>query len=166
MFLALLATASAYTYYTREALLEAFFPGADSIESHLFSPPASVAAELGYALPKSSYEVLVAIEAGAPIAYALIDEQVGQHEPITYAVLFDTAGTVQRVEVMVYREAYGDGVRSENFRRQFSGKNADSSLKLGRDIQVVSGATLSSRALTVGIRRDTVLLEAWLAGGS
>lgn len=155
-----------YTLLTREAMISAYFPGAERVESVRFVPSpgvaASLAAELGAPLPQAGYEILVGWSGGAPAGYAIIDEQLGQHEPITYAVLFDPAGRVQRVEIMVYREPYGDGVRSEGFRRQFVGRDAASPMRAGREIQFVSGSTISSRALAAGVRRDALLIRAYL----
>lgn len=159
--------AMGYTLLTREALISSYFPGTDRVESVQFAPSpeaaAGIAATLGAPLPAGSYEILIGWSGGRPVSYAIIDEQLGQHEPITYAVLFDPAGKVQRVEIMVYREAYGDGVRAEPFRRQFVGRDASSPMRAGREIQFVSGSTISSRALTAGIRRDTVLIQAFLS---
>jgi Na+-translocating ferredoxin:NAD+ oxidoreductase subunit G len=155
-----------YTLLTREALISSYFPAVERVESVPFAPSpdvaAGIAATLGAPLPAVSYEILIGWSGGKPVSYAIIDEQLGQHEPITYAVLFDPAGKVQRVEIMVYREAYGDGVRAEPFRRQFVGRDAASPMRAGREIQFVSGSTISSRALTTGIRRDTVLIQAFL----
>ena len=153
--------ASAYTIYTREALVQSFFPAAE-VEVLSYTPPPEIADRLGYAPPQATYEIWVGRVHGEPVAYAILDAQLGQHEPISYAVLFDPRGSVLRVEITEYREAYGDGVKGEGFRRQFVGKNKDSSLKLGRDIQIVSGATISSRAITVGVRRDTILMHHYL----
>ncbi len=153
--------ASAYTIYTREALVQSFFPSGE-VEVISYTPPPELTERLGYAPPQPRYEIWVGRVNGEPVAYAILDEQLGQHEPISYAVLFDPRGSVLRVEITEYREAYGDGVKGEGFRRQFVGKNADSSLKLGRDIQFVSGATISSRAITVGVRRDSLLMQHYL----
>jgi thiamine biosynthesis lipoprotein len=66
-------------------------------------------------------------------------------------------GEVGRVLVMVYRESRGDGVRRQRFLKQFVGRDVDDPLRLNRDVVNVTGATLSSRAMTAGVRKALVL---------
>jgi Na+-translocating ferredoxin:NAD+ oxidoreductase RnfG subunit len=88
----------------------------------------------------------------------LIDQVLGKHEFITFAVAIAADGTVHGVEIMEYRETYGSQVRNETWRKQFEGKTAKSPLKLNTDIKNISGATLSSAHVTGGVRR---LLETY-----
>ncbi|OGP12939.1 MAG: hypothetical protein A3I75_03395 [Deltaproteobacteria bacterium RIFCSPLOWO2_02_FULL_50_16] len=91
--------------------------------------------------------------------YALIDHQVGKTEPITFMTVINPDGRVRDVMILVYRETHGSEVRHKNFLRQFYGKEAHHPVRLGQDIDVVSGATLSSRALAVGVKRALLLWE-------
>jgi Na+-translocating ferredoxin:NAD+ oxidoreductase RnfG subunit len=91
--------------------------------------------------------------------YAIVDDEQGLHQPITFATRLSPRGMVERVEIMVYREPRGDEVRDPRFRKQFEGKTAQDSLRLGRDIDAVSGATVSSASLATGVRRAAVLVE-------
>jgi Na+-transporting NADH:ubiquinone oxidoreductase subunit NqrC len=54
---------------------------------------------------------------------------------------------------MDYRESYGYEIRNIEWRNQFVGKTAADPLKLGRDIHIISGATLSSRHIADGVKR-------------
>ncbi|MFT3906261.1 MAG: FMN-binding protein [Steroidobacteraceae bacterium] len=83
----------------------------------------------------------------------IVDEVVGKHEFITYAVSLDASGAVKEVEILDYREAYGQQVQEAAWLRQFVGKRAGQSLKLGTDVRNISGATLSSQHVTDGVRR-------------
>ena len=83
----------------------------------------------------------------------IVDEVVGKHEFITYAIGLNANGSVKQIEVMDYRETYGGEIRNENWRAQFVGKTSQSQLKLDRDIKNVSGATLSCRHITDGVKR-------------
>jgi hypothetical protein len=82
-----------------------------------------------------------------------VDEVVGKHEFITYAVGVNEDGCVKQIEVMDYRETYGSQVRDEKWRAQFAGKTSKSRFKLDDDIKNVSGATLSCRNLANGVKR-------------
>ena len=89
----------------------------------------------------------------------IVDEVVGKHEFITYAVGLNENGSVKQIEVMDYRETYGDQIRDNNWRTQFVGKTSQSPLKLDRDIKNISGATLSCRHLTDGVKRLLAFYE-------
>jgi len=153
----------AIDYSTPQALLSEQFHGSERVTFRKFhlDPPqrAQVEARLGRALPKADYTFFVALTHGQPDGYALFDDQLGQHEPISFATFFDPAGRVTRVEVVAYREPFGDGVRAERFRKQFVGRSAKSQFRLGADIDAIGGATISSRSLCVGVARAAVMLE-------
>jgi len=83
----------------------------------------------------------------------IVDQVVGKHEFIPFALAIDAQGAVKAVEILEYRETYGDQVRNASWRAQFSGKTKDAPLKLGGDIESISGATLSSRHITDGVKR-------------
>ena len=89
----------------------------------------------------------------------IVDEVVGKHEFITYAVGLNANGSVKQIEVMDYRETYGGEIRNENWRAQFVGKTSQSPLKLDRDIKNISGATLSCRHVTDGVKRLLAFYE-------
>jgi Na+-translocating ferredoxin:NAD+ oxidoreductase RnfG subunit len=92
-------------------------------------------------------------------SYFIVDEVVGKHEMITYAVGISPNGTVQGVEIMEYVESYGYEVAEDSWRKQFVGKTAEDPLKLKKDIQNISGATLSCKHLTDGVKRLMVMYE-------
>jgi Na+-translocating ferredoxin:NAD+ oxidoreductase RnfG subunit len=83
----------------------------------------------------------------------IVDEVVGKHEFITYAVGLNADGSIKQIEVMDYRETYGGQIREEKWRAQFVGKTSKSTLKLDADIKNISGATLSCRHVTDGVKR-------------
>lgn len=83
----------------------------------------------------------------------IVDEVIGKHEYITYAVGLSADGAVRGIEIMEYRESYGGEIRNPKWRAQFIGKTKTAPLTLDKDIQNLSGATLSSRHVADGIRR-------------
>ncbi len=54
---------------------------------------------------------------------------------------------------------YGYQIRDPKWRAQFAGKTAQAPLRLDHDIRNISGATLSSRHVTEGVRRLLALYE-------
>lgn len=89
----------------------------------------------------------------------IVDEVVGKHEMITYGVGIQADGTIKQIEILEYRESYGYEVADATWRDQFKGKSAESTIKLNKDIQNISGATLSSKHLTDGVKRVLVMYE-------
>jgi len=85
--------------------------------------------------------------------WLLIDQVIGKHELITYAVGINANGSIKQVEIMDYRETYGYAIRTPAWRHQFVGKTVASPVKLNQDIVNISGATLSSQHVTEGVKR-------------
>ena len=158
------------TYYTPRALRAEFFPKSDRVTFRTFAVDPSLKARLtqrlGYAPVKDRYTVFVATTQGHIDGYAVIDDEPGLHQPITFATRLSPRGVVERLEIMVYREPRGDEVRDARFRKQFEGKTAQDALRLNRDIDAVSGATVSSASMAVGVRRAAILVEELAIGVS
>jgi Na+-translocating ferredoxin:NAD+ oxidoreductase RnfG subunit len=89
----------------------------------------------------------------------IVDEVVGKHEFITYAAGINADGSVKQIEIMDYRETYGGQIRDHKWRAQFVGKTSKSTLKLDSDIKNISGATLSCRHITDGVKRLLAFYE-------
>lgn len=87
----------------------------------------------------------------------IVDEVLGKHEFITYAIGLSSDGAVRGIEIMEYRESYGGEVRDPKWRAQFTGKTKAAPLELDKDIKNISGATLSSRHIADGVRRVLAL---------
>lgn len=88
----------------------------------------------------------------------LADQVYGKHELIAYAVALNARGVIQRVEILSYQEAHGGEVRLPAWRAQFDGKHHGDDVQLNDDIRNISGATISCRHVTEGVRR---LLSTW-----
>lgn len=89
----------------------------------------------------------------------IVDEVVGKHEMITYAVGINADGSVKQIEILEYRESYGHEVAQIEWLNQFVGKTAESTIKLNKDVQNISGATLSAKHLTDGVKRVLVMYD-------
>jgi len=93
------------------------------------------------------------------LGHLIVDEVYGKHEFITYAAAIDTDGAVIDIEIMDYRETHGGQVREASWRAQFRGKRSGDALELDEDIANISGATMSCKHVTEGVRRLLVLHE-------
>lgn len=83
----------------------------------------------------------------------IVDQVIGKHENIDLAVAISAEGKVMGLEVLTYRETYGDQIMHPKWRAQFHGKDSSEFLKLDKQIKNISGATLSCRHVTDGINR-------------
>lgn len=131
------APAQATQYLSVEQAQRALFPEADAFL------PSSLAGVRAW----------TASRAGEALGEVLVDEVVGKHELITYALGIGTSGAIRGVEILDYREPRGGEVRDPRWRAQFVGKRRGAPLQLDDDIQNISGATLSCRHVTEGVRR-------------
>jgi len=78
---------------------------------------------------------------------AWILDEIGKERPITTGIVVEN-GTIERITVLVFRESRGFEVRYPFFTDQFRGARLREGLELDREIDGISGATLSVRALT------------------
>jgi len=150
--------AQATVYLSVEQAQQAIFPG-----SKLVSADVKLSDDQRRAIErKSGVNVRSAEQRVWRVAtggYFILDEVLGKHEFITYAVGLNADGSVKQIEIMEYLETYGYEVRDPRWRAQFVGKTAADPLKLERDIQNISGATLSCRHVADGVKRLLALYE-------
>jgi Na+-translocating ferredoxin:NAD+ oxidoreductase RnfG subunit len=162
--------AYAATYWTPRAVLTSFFSKSKLVTHKKISLDEATAKQLAKTLGLSSvntdWEVYWGEKDGQRDGFAILDSEKGMHEPIDFAVRFNPAGVVERVEILEYREAYGDEIRGDRFRAQFKGKSASDPIAVGKDIDIVSGASISSRSIAIGVKRDALILQAAMKSGS
>ena len=153
--------ASAQQFFKKSELLADMFPTAERVGPVALdlskAEMARAVKVLGRKLPRRSYTFYEASAAGKVLGWCLFDDQIGQHEPITFGVQLDASGSLVRIEVVTFREKRGSEIRSKRFRKQFTGKRMGDPLRLNSDIQAVSGATYSSRSATVVAARALLL---------
>ena len=132
---------------------------AKSIE-RLFGPATKVDT-----LQVESSSVLRISKAGTLLGFAQVRNVKGKDQPITFLVAIDSSNALKDIDVLVYREPYGGEVAYEPWRKQFRGKTSTDPLIVGKDIRNVSGATISSHSVTLGVRKALADLTAWHTSG-
>jgi Na+-translocating ferredoxin:NAD+ oxidoreductase subunit G len=98
----------------------------------------------------------VAARDGAPAGVAWFDTHLVRTLPETLLVVTDPGGFIRKVEVLSFEEPAEYLPRPRWF-EQFSGRRLDRDLAPGRGIPAVTGATLTSRAVTAASRRCLAL---------
>ena len=75
------------------------------------------------------------------------------HEFFMYFVITDSEYRVIHVEVFNYQATKGHEIMSRSWLRQFNGYEDGKSLIFDKDIDGISGATLSARAITADVEK-------------
>jgi hypothetical protein len=142
----------ATTYLTVEQAQQAIFPSAKLAEAFVTLSDAqqhAIEQKSGVRVSNKEIRAWKAADGGMFI----IDQVIGKHEFIAYALGLNADGSVKQIEVLAYRESYGYEIRNPIWRRQFVGKTAAEAPALDHEIRNISGATLSCRHLTEGVKR-------------
>ena len=102
---------------------------------------------------------------GALLGFAEVRNVKGKEQPITYLVAVDSSGAARDIDILVYRESQGGEVAYDSWRKQFRGKTTADPVQIGKDIRNISGATISSNAVTRSVRLALRQLAEWRTAG-
>lgn len=153
-------------FLKEEEAPKAVFPDATSFSRNVIPSSADLKDKIKQRMEKTptsvwehSYVTFVAHRGEAVLGYAVIVEEIGKHRPITFVVGVGTDHKIKDVALMAYREAYGGEVRDRRFLQQYKGRELKDSLVPFRDIQNISGATLSVEATGRASKKALALVE-------
>jgi hypothetical protein len=162
----LLASAQEGIFLKEEDAPKAVFPDATSFLRKVIPSNAELKDNIKQRMGKTltslwedSYVTFVAKKGETILGYAVIVEEIGKHRPITFIVGVGSDHKIKDAALMVYREAYGGEVRDRRFLQQYKGKQLKDPLLPYRDIQNVSGATMSVEAIGRGSKKALALVE-------
>ena len=85
-----------------------------------------------------------------------------EYEYFDYFILFDDTATVRLVKVFNYEATHGQEITARGWLKQFSGYSDSKSLEVGKNIDAISGATVSVYAITLDVQDKTRLLRKML----
>ena len=132
------------------ALLGRVVPGADRFSDRRGRPPVHEAYRTD---PSSGQEILVGY---AFVTSDLPPEQMGFNGPVEALVGMDRAGVLTGVVVLGYNESLrssrGDFLATPGFQEQFTGKSILDAFQVRRDVDGITGATITVDATSRGIR--------------
>ncbi len=89
----------------------------------------------------------------------MVHNTVGKYKPMTYLVGVDATGSCTEVELLVFRDAKGSEVGKKRFNSQFEGRTVTDPIRINKDIINISGATMSVRSMSAGVKRVLVLVD-------
>ncbi|MCZ4695212.1 FMN-binding protein [Ancylomarina euxinus] len=96
--------------------------------------------------------------AESELGYACFASSKGKNDYFDYMVIFDADLIIKKVVVLVYRSTYGGEIMSRSWLKQFIGKSRGESLQIDKDIDSISGATLSAPSITLGVKDLSLLI--------
>jgi hypothetical protein len=82
-----------------------------------------------------------------------------ESEFFDYFIFFDSIATVQLVKIFNYEATHGQEVTSSNWLKQFKNYSGKEELVVGKNVDAISGATISVDATTFDIELRTNLLK-------
>lgn len=153
---------NAQQYYTVPEVLKYLFPHAEKVDFEKKSLSKEQLKKIRQHIKsrdlREKWTIYIARSKDKIDGYAIIDNVMGKEMPITYVVSITPDGQVREVEVMIYRESHGGQIKNKTFRKQFIGKNSQNPLKVGHGITNISGATISVKHISFGVKR---VLAVW-----
>jgi len=114
---------------------------------------------IGWKFPEESFELYIGETGDSIDGYAMVHNTIGKHKHMTYMVGVDNRGACRDVELLVFREAKGSEVRRKRFNGQYEGKTVSDPIRINKDIINITGATMSVRSISAGVKRVLVLVD-------
>ena len=153
----------AEVFMTEDEGLKTMFPKSERVRKDVIrlnhEKKAQIEDRIGWKFPEEEFEVYIG-ETGTRIdGYAMVQNTIGKHKPMTYMVGVDGQGSVSDIELLVFRESRGSEIRQKRFNSQYEGKTVLDPVRINKDISNISGATMSVRSMSAGIKRVLVLVD-------
>ena len=93
------------------------------------------------------------------VGIAILDNVLGKSLPITFLSCFNSDGQLIKAHIVKYREDYGYEVGNKRWLNQFIGLDVNSDFIIGKNIDGISGATISVNSVARGINRSAIIVE-------
>jgi Na+-translocating ferredoxin:NAD+ oxidoreductase RnfG subunit len=152
-------------YLPKGDALQLAFAGADEIETvNLYlteEEMKEVSRASGASVDSALYTFYVGKKEGQTLGYAAIEAATVRTLPETVMVAMNPDGSVGFVEILAFFEPE-EYKPSKRWLDQFQGERLNANLRVGGDIQGLTGATLSAQAITRQVRKSSAMLRLFL----
>lgn len=91
------------------------------------------------------------------IGYLLSTRAMGRYDYFDYLLAFDSGLRVLGLTITTYRSSHGAAICQKKWLSQFKGYSGEE-LDLGKDIDAISGATISASSLVQDVKRGYLLM--------
>ena len=83
------------------------------------------------------------------------DDNVGEFEFFDYFIIFDSQAKIKVVRIFNYEASHGQEIMARGWLKQFIGYDGTKPLRVGKEIDSISGATISACGITADIQLVT-----------
>lgn len=161
------AVVEAKVYHARDEALQLAFPGVERVETRdvvLTQQQHDRVEKLARTpLETDLVTLYVGWRAGAPAAYAIFDTHTVRTFPETFLVVISPEGKVTATHILAFHEPE-EYLPTRRWLDTFQGVGLENELQVGRDVAAITGSTLSTRAITSGIRRAMAIWNVVVGG--
>lgn len=150
-------------FMTEEEAVKTILPKSKQIRKEMIRLTAEkkelIEQRIGWKFPEDEFELYVGQTGDKIDGYAMLHNTIGKYKPMTYMVGVDAAGSCSDVELLIFRDAKGSEVGRKRFNSQYDGKTVSDPIRINKDIINISGATMSVRSMSAGVKRVLVLID-------
>ncbi len=148
--------ARAQVFKTQKQALEQAFTECDTVKRNTVfltdKQVAKIQKKANAKLESKLATYYVGVKSDSVTGYAFFETNIVRTKPETFMVVVNPDGSVRFVEILAFYEPM-DYLPTDRWFRLFEGKVLNNELWPKRGIHNISGATLSVRAITLGVRR-------------
>jgi Na+-translocating ferredoxin:NAD+ oxidoreductase RnfG subunit len=148
--------AAGKVFYSQKEALALAFPDADRVETRtelLDDARAREVERLARSeLPSRLVRFHTGYRGGQVIGHAVIEQHTVRTQPEAFLVVMTPEGKVRSIRVLAFYEPE-EYLPTPRWLAQFEAHGLDDRLRLEGEIHGIAGATLTSRAVTAGVRR-------------
>lgn len=112
---------------------------------------AEVAKRAHMKLSTKIYRIYTATINEKPVGYGVLVTRKVRQKDAAVLYMITPKGTIDSIEIIAFNEP-PEYMPNRSYTEQFSGKDANDTLRVGKDVPTISGATLSARNVTDGAR--------------
>jgi hypothetical protein len=150
-------------FMTEEEAVKVIFPKSKEIRKEVIrltpEKKEQIEQRIGWKFPEDFFELYIGQTGDKIDGYAMIHNTIGKYKPMTYMVGVDAKGACTDVELLIFRDAKGSEVGKKRFNSQYDGKTVSDPIRINKDIINISGATMSVRSMSAGVKRVLVLVD-------
>jgi len=161
------AVVHAKVFLARDEALQLAFPDVERVEARdivLTAEQHDRVQKAAHApLESSLVTFYVGWTAGAPVGYAMFDTHNVRTYPETFLVVLSADGAVQGAHMLAFHEPE-EYMPNARWLDTFKGAHLSNDLEIGHGVAAITGSTLSTRAVTSGIRRVLAIWDVTIGG--
>jgi hypothetical protein len=156
-------------FLSQSEALALAFPDAEEVRSDTFvlddDQVARIESLARCELDSKLVKIYTGTSGGKVLGYALIDIHNVRTLPEAFMVVLSPAGEIRSLRILAFHEPL-EYKPTDRWYSQFNNRSIEAPLRVGGDVHGVVGATLSTRATTLGVRRALAYHKVLLQGGN